>query len=67
MGGEQAFATIDWAPIDVGEGLARKAIQEWLGLDLDGEGVWHTNSEGFAWARAGEVNVLEERCGDGGQ
>ena len=43
MGGEQAFATIDWAPLDVGESLARKAIQEWMGLDDDDDDcVWHT-------------------------
>ena len=43
-------------------GPARKAIQEWLGLDLEGESVWHTSGKGFALVREGETNVLEEQC-----
>jgi len=62
VGGEHAFGTIDWEPVDVGETLARKAIQEWLGLGSEDTSVWQTSSEGFAWARGSAADRLEERC-----
>ena len=62
VGGEQVFATIDWVPLDIGEGMARKAIQEWMNPDSEEERVWHTHGGGFVWARGGEIRALEDRC-----
>ena len=62
VGGEQAFGTIDWEPVDVGETLGRKAVQEWLGLSPEDVGVWQTSNEGYAWARGSTIVRLEERC-----
>ena len=52
VGGEQAFATINWVPLDIGEGMVQKAIQEWMNPDSEEEGVWHTQGGGFMWARS---------------
>ena len=62
VGGEQAFGTIDWEPLDEGEGFAQRTIQEWMGLGSEHAHGWHTGGMGFAWARGGATDGLEKRC-----
>ena len=33
MGSKRTFEMLDWKPLDVGEIMAERAIEEWLGVD----------------------------------
>ena len=33
VGSKRTFEMLDWKPLDVGEIMAERAIEEWLGVD----------------------------------
>ena len=37
--GEQAYSTIEWQPPDVGEDMAKEAVQGWTGVEFEGASI----------------------------
>ena len=60
VGGKRAFEMLGWKPLDLGETMAERAIEEWLGVDPKGPSVWNVQESAFAWARGSNVPALEE-------
>ena len=61
VGGERAYSAIE-QPLDVGEGMANEAVQEWTRVGFEGASAWHTKGGAYSLARGGDVHVLEECC-----